>query len=90
MRKLTLAAILAMAPLMAPLMAAAEGEMLAVDTELGTTEEAVQAKLVELGYEVRKMDMEDGMIEAYAVKGDETLEVYVSPETGKITKIGED
>lgn len=86
MRKLTLAAILAVAPMMA----LAEGEMIAVDTELGTSAEAVEAKLVEMGYEVRKMDMEDGMIEAYAVKGDEMLEVYVSPETGLVAKIGED
>lgn len=86
MRKLTLAAILAVAPMMA----LAEGDMIAVDTELGTSSEAVEAKLVEMGYEVRKMDMEDGMIEAYAVKGDEMLEVYVSPETGLVTKIGED
>lgn len=86
MRKLTLAAILAVAPMMA----LAEGDMIAVDIELGTSAEAVEAKLVEMGYEVRKMDMEDGMIEAYAVKGDEMLEVYVSPETGLVTKIGED
>lgn len=86
MRKLVLTAAL----IAAPLFAFAEGDMIAVDTELGTTEEAVQAKLVEMGYEVRKMDMEDGMIEAYAVKGDEMLEVYVSPETGLVTKVGED
>ncbi|AUH34830.1 PepSY domain-containing protein [Paracoccus tegillarcae] len=86
MRKLTLAVLLAAAPLMA----FAEGDMIAVDSELGTTEEAVQAKLVEMGYEVRKMDMEGGMIEAYAVKGDQMLEVYVSPETGMVTKVGED
>jgi hypothetical protein len=86
MRKLTLAAILAAAPLFA----LAEGEAIAVDTELGMTEEAVTTALTGMGYEVRKIEMEDGMIEAYAVKGDEMLEVYVSPETGKVTKMGEE
>lgn len=86
MRKLTLAAILAAAPLFA----FAEGEAIAVDTELGKTEEAVKTALTGMGYEVRKMDMEDGMIEAYAVKGDDMLEVYVSPETGKVTRLGEE
>lgn len=86
MRKLTLAAILAATPLFA----FATGEAIAVDTDLGKTEEAVTTALTAMGYEVRKMDMEDGMIEAYAVKGDEMLEVYVSPETGKVTKLGED
>lgn len=87
MRNITLAMLLAAAPLFA----FAEGTAaIAVDTELGTTEDAVKTKLAEMGYEVRKMDMEDGMIEAYAVKGDEMLEVYVSPETGKVTKMGED
>ena len=86
MRKLTLASML----IAAPLFAFAEGEAIAVDTELGKTEEAVSTALTDMGYEVRKMDMEDGMIEAYAVKGDEMLEVYVSPETGKVTKIGEE
>lgn len=85
MRKLTLAALLAAAPLFA----FAEGDMIAVDTELGTTQETVQAKLVEMGYEVRKVEMEDGQIEVYAVKGDQMLEAYISPETGKITRIGE-
>lgn len=86
MRKLTLAAALATLPLMVH----AEDAAIAIDTQLGMSEEEVQTTLTGMGYEVRKMDMEDGMIEAYAVKGDEMLEVYVSPETGKVTKIGEE
>lgn len=86
MRKLTLAALVAALPLIAQ----AEDAAIAIDTQLGMSEEDVQTALTAMGYEVRKMEIEDGMIEAYAVKGDEMLEVYVSPETGKVTKIGEE
>ena len=86
MRKLTLVAALAALPLMVH----AEDATITIDTQLGMSQEDVQTTLTGMGYEVRKMDMEDGMIEAYAVKGDEMLEVYVSPETGKVTKIGEE
>jgi len=60
---------------------------LAIDTTLGTTMDDVKAKLVELGYEVRKAEMEDGEIEVYFIKDGKMGEAYVSPETGKITKL---
>jgi molybdopterin converting factor small subunit len=60
---------------------------LAVDMEVGKTMDAVKAKMTELGYEVRKADMEDGDIEVYVVKDNKMAEVYVRQETGKITKI---
>lgn len=83
MRKLTLASILAILPLAA----LAQDTTLAVGADLGMSEQAVKDSLTAMGYEVRKTDMEDGEIEAYAVKGKEMAEIYVSPETGKITKI---
>ena len=60
---------------------------LTMDTTLGTTLMDVQAKLVEMGYEVRKAEMEDGEIEVYFIKDGKMGEAYVSPETGKITKL---
>ncbi len=60
---------------------------LAVDMEVGKTMDDVKAKMSELGYEVRKADMEDGNIEVYVVKDSKMAEVYVSQATGKITKI---
>ena len=60
---------------------------LTMDTTLGTTLADVQAKLVEMGYEVRKAEMEDGEIEVYFIKDGKMGEAYVSPETGKITKL---
>jgi len=49
--------------------------------------EEVQASLTEMGYEVRKVEMEDSKIEVYFVKDGEMGEVYVSLETGQITKL---
>ena len=80
MRKLALISLLA-------LTTPAFAEDLTMDTVLGTTLQEVQAKLTEMGYEVRKGEAEDGKIEVYFVRGNEKGEVYVSPETGKITKL---
>lgn len=83
MRKLILAvALLVAAP------AFAEG--LAKGQMLGTSEEAVRSALTDLGWEVRKIDMEDGMIEAYAVMGKDMAEIYVDPASGEIVRIGGD
>jgi hypothetical protein len=80
MRKLALITLLALAT-------PAFAEDLSTDTVLGTTLEQVQAKLTEMGYEVRKAEMEDGKIEAYFVKDGKMGEVYVNTETGQITKL---
>lgn len=37
----------------------------------------IRSKLTEEGYEVRKIDMEDGMIEAYVLKDGQRLELYL-------------
>ena len=80
MRKMIVLATLAVA---SPALAAD----LTMNTVLGTTMPAVQTKLAEMGYEVRKSEMEDGKIEVYFVKGDKMGEVYVSTVTGKVTKL---
>lgn len=80
MRKLLIVAAMLIA---APALAAE----VAQDAALGTTMEEVKASLIEMSYEVRKMKMEDGEIEAYAVMGDKLNEVFVDPATGLVTKI---
>ena len=60
---------------------------LTTGTQLGTTMEQVQTKLKEMGYEIRKAEMEDGEIEAYVVKDGKMAEIYVNQQTGQITKI---
>lgn len=84
MRNFLLAAALALTT--APAFAAD----LETGTVLGTTEEAVKAALIALGWDVRKLDTEDGMIEAYAVMGDTMAEIYVDPTSGAVVKISDE
>lgn len=65
-------------------------EDLAVGTMLGEDQAAIKTALEGLGYEVRKLDMEDGAIEAYVVKDRFMAEVYVNASTGEILKVGTD
>ena len=69
--------------------AESQGSAAAIDmnTQLGTTKEEVTATLTEMGYEVRKFEMEDDKMEVYFVGNGKMGEVYVSQETGKPTKI---
>ena len=41
------------------------------------TQEKITADLTAQGYEVRKIDSEDGMIEVYAVKDGKMYEIYL-------------
>ncbi|MFY1709641.1 PepSY domain-containing protein [Tritonibacter scottomollicae] len=80
MRKLALITLLAFGT---PVLA----EDVTMDSLLGTTMEEVQASLTAMGYEVRKTEMEDGKIEVYFVRDGKMGEVYVSPQTGAVTKL---
>jgi hypothetical protein len=53
------------------------------------TRDRVTAQMVAQGYEVRKIDSEDGMIEVYAVKDGKTWELYLDRDL-KIVKSSED
>ncbi|MGB3409151.1 MAG: PepSY domain-containing protein [Jannaschia sp.] len=80
MRNLALLSLLALA---SPALAAD----LTAETNLGTTIEAVQASLTEMGYDIRKAEMEDGKIEVYFVGNGQMGEVYVDTADGHITKL---
>lgn len=80
MRKLALIALVALA-------SPAFAEEVTIDSKLGTTIDEVQASLTAMGYEVRKAEMEDGKIEVYFVREGNMGEVYVSTETGAVTKL---
>ncbi len=82
MRKVLIAAT-AIAFLSVPAFAAT----LAMDMELGTSMDQVKESLAQMGYDVRKGEMEDGRIEVYVVKDGTTAEVYVDAATGKVTKL---
>ncbi|RID93540.1 PepSY domain-containing protein [Gemmobacter lutimaris] len=44
------------------------------------TRDKATAAMTAQGYEVRKVDMEDGMIEVYAVKDGKTFELYLDAD----------
>ncbi len=48
----------------------------AVDTIDAATKDKITTQLTGQGYEVRKLKIEDNMIEAYAVKNGTTFEIY--------------
>lgn len=58
--------------------------------QLGKTADEITASLKDQGYEVRKVETEDGLLEAYALKDGKRYEVYVDPATGMVTKVEED
>ncbi len=57
---------------------------------VGTTAEEITASLTAKGYEVRKVEPEDGMLEAYALKEGKRYEVYVDTATGRVAKVKEE
>jgi hypothetical protein len=62
-------------------------EDVTMDSVLGTTMPEVEAALTDMGYEVRKAEMEDGKIEVYFVRDGRMGEVYVDRATGAVTKL---
>lgn len=46
------------------------------------TEDALKAKAVGMGFEVRQIKMEDGCYEVYGIKDGKKVEALFNPETG--------
>lgn len=67
--------ILASAALAATLLAAPQAY--ASDNIDAALKDKVTAEMTAKGYDVRKVQMEDGMIEVYAVKDGKTYELYL-------------
>jgi hypothetical protein len=81
-RTLTTAAILGLSLVAAP-MAMADEEVDAATTEKVTT------KLTAEGFEVRKLEIEDGLIEAYVVKAGATSSLFLDPTSLEVVKTEE-
>jgi len=79
----TLAAALAL-PAGLSMAAAAKGSY------AGKTKAEITKTLEQQGYKVRKVETEDGELEAYALLDGARYEIYVDPESGKIVKIKQD
>ena len=83
-RIMTAAAVALALPVGLALAGAAPGDY------AGKTEAEITASLQQQGYEVRKIETEDGYLEAYARKDGKRFEIYVDPTSGKVAKIEED
>jgi hypothetical protein len=88
MKRLTLALAAATALAAAPLAALAAD--VAPGSVVGTDDAAIRAALTAEGYDVRKVEFEDGEIEVYAVKDGKRLEIYVDGRTGAVTRVKEE
>lgn len=51
--------------------------------------EGIVKSLTTKGYEIRKVEVEEGCYEIYALKDGKRLEIFVNPTTGLIEKIKE-
>jgi hypothetical protein len=54
---------------------------------LGATPEDIRANLTAMGYDVRKMEFEDGEIEVKMVKGIAMIELHVNRASGQVVEI---
>ncbi|WP_417807789.1 PepSY domain-containing protein [Thioclava sp.] len=77
MKKLTLIAAAAL------MTATASLPVLAASKVDSAKEKTLQTQLVAQGYEVRRLDMEDGYIEVYALKDGKRMEMYFDAKTLK-------
>lgn len=57
---------------------------------LGKTGAEISQTLEQDGYKVRKVEDEDGYLEAYALLDGQRFEIYVDPKTGKVVKVEAD
>lgn len=53
----------------------------------GKTAAEIRQQLEAQGYQVRKIDADDGYLEAHAVLNDRRYEIKVDPQTGKVIRI---
>lgn len=56
----------------------------------GKTEAEIAESLKQQGYEVRKVESEDGYLEAYALQEGARYEIYIDPASGKVVQIKQD
>ena len=57
---------------------------------IGKSGQEITTTLKEKGYEVRKVETEDGYLEAYALKNGKRFEIYVDLATGVLVKTKRD
>lgn len=65
-------------------------DMCSVPQDKWMTEDALKAKAVEMGYDVKKVKIEKGCYEIYAIDKDgNKVEVLMNPETAAVVEVKE-
>ncbi len=49
--------------------------------------EAISAKATEMGYDVRKVEVDDGCYEVYGIKDGVKSEIYFHPVSAEVVKV---
>jgi type III secretory pathway lipoprotein EscJ len=88
LRALFAGAVLAAALALPVSLAAASSDL--YGASVGKSANEIAASLIAQGYEVRKIESEDGMLEAYALKDGRRYEIYVDTSTGTVAKVKEE
>ena len=81
MKKLILAAPLALAIAVPAVAEIAAGDMLGADSA------AAHSAIAAAGYDVKEFEMEDGKLEFEAMKDGKEYEIYVDAKTGKVLEV---
>ncbi|GEO84060.1 MULTISPECIES: PepSY domain-containing protein [Alphaproteobacteria] len=83
MKKIILTALLATAALGSTAYAESKNACGNVPKDKWMTEDALKAKAAGMGFEVRRVKVEDGCYEVYGLKAGKKVEVLFNPETGE-------
>lgn len=83
MKKIILASLLATVALGSAARAESEHSCGDAPKDKWMTEDALKAKAVAMGFEVRQIKVEDGCYEVYGIKDGNKVEALFNPETGE-------
>lgn len=60
------------------------------DTSTWMSVDALKLKATEMGYDVKKVEIDDGCFEIYAIKDGKRVEAYLNPVSGEVVRVKSD
>lgn len=57
------------------------------DTSTWMSVDALKVKASEMGYDVKKVEIDDGCFEIYAIKDGKRVEAYLNPVSGEVVRV---
>lgn len=60
------------------------------DTSTWMSVDALKMKAIEMGYDVKKVEIDDGCYEIYAIKDGKRVEAYLNPVSGDVVRVKSD